>query len=370
MYSWSPYISLSGLRATASQHHGVAMSSMKYEEIADYPLSSDQVDQLNKVIRGYDPYHVRIRAQAVLFLFADHRSFDDVASFCKVHVNTVRNWARRWIDCGIDGLYYIPGRGVKSIFSRSEKDFIIGYVEDEPRSLRKVAQIVEQVTGKRAGLETFRRILKARGKSWKRQRKIPKSEPESAEYEKGKADVAQLQQLARDDEFALYYFDVSGFSLSPEVPYAWQNVGRQGTVGILTSGSKRINVLGFINPATNELRAFRHVGSVNSEVIIDAMDAFCDGLKGPAVVSLDNAPVHTSEAVAARMKDWERHGLSLYFLPRYSPKLNLIEILWRKIKYEWIPAWAYKNMTSLDQALREILNSVGGKYRIQFSHCT
>jgi transposase len=180
------------------------MSSMKYEEIADYPLSPDQVDQLNGVIRGYDPYHVRIRAQAVLLLFADHRSFDEVAGFCRVHVNTVRNWARRWIDCGIDGLYYVPGRGVKPIFCRTEEDLIVGYVEDEPRSLRKVARIVEQVTGKMAGIETFRRILKSRGKSWKRQRKIPKKAPEQEEYEKGKADVEQLQQLANDGEFALY----------------------------------------------------------------------------------------------------------------------------------------------------------------------
>jgi transposase len=342
---------------------------MKYEEIADYRLSQDQIDQLNNIIRGYDPYHVRIRAQAILLLFADHRSFDEVASICRAHANTVRNWAKRWVDCEIDGLYYIPGRGVKPIFSTTEKDFIVGYVEDEPRSLRKVARIIEQVTGKLAGLETFRRILKARGKSWKRQRKIPKGAPEQEEYEKGKADIEQLQQLANDGEFALYYFDVAGFSLVPEVPYAWQDLGRKGTIGIPTSRSKRINVLGFMNPTTNEFQASKHIGSVNSDVIIDAMDAFCDDLSGPAVVALDNAPVHTSEAVAANIDEWEKHGITLYFLPRYSPELNLIEILWRKIKYEWIPAWAYTNMASLDEALREILSSVGQKYKIQFSHC-
>lgn len=345
------------------------MSSIKYEEVADYPLSPEQVDQLNGVIRGYDPYHVRIRAQAVLFLFADHRSFEEVAAFCRVHVNTVRNWARRWIDCGIDGLYYVPGRGVKPIFSKTEEEFIVGYVEDEPRSLRKLARIVEQVTGKVAGIETFRRILKSRGKSWKRQRKIPKNEPEKEEYEKGKADIAQLQQLAKDGEFALYYFDVAGFSLVPEVPYAWQDLGRKGTIGIPTSRSKRINVLGFLNPTTNELWTLKHIGSINSDVIIEAIDAFCDDLSGPAVVNLDNAPVHTSEAVAAKIEEWEKRGLTLYFLPRYSPQLNLIEILWRKIKYEWIPAWAYDNMASLDEALRETLNSVGGRRRINFLNC-
>lgn len=347
----------------------IAITTMKYEEIVDYPLSQGQIDELNRIIRGDDPYHVRIRAQAILLLFADHRSLDDVASICRVHGNTVRNWIKRWIDCGIDGLRYVPGRGAKPIFSRTEKDFIVGYVKDEPRSLRKVAQIVEQVTGKAAGLETFRRILKDRGKSWKRERKIPKKDPGAEEYEKGKADIEQLRQLAADSEFALFYFDVAGFGLVPEVPYAWQDLGRKGTIGIRTSGSKRINVLGFMNPAANEFLTIRHIGSVNSDVVIDAIDAFCDDISGPAVVILDNAPVHTSEAVSARIDEWEKRGVTLYFLPRYSPELNLIEILWRKIKYEWIPAWAYANMASLDEALKETLNALGGKYRIDFSHC-
>jgi transposase len=342
---------------------------MRYEEIADHRLSKDQIDQVNGVIRGSDPYHVRIRAQGILLLFADRRPLHDVADICRVHINTVRGWAKRWIDCGFDGLYYLPGRGVKPIFCRTEKDVIVGYVDDEPRSLRKVADIVEQVTGKKAGLETFRRIIKERGKSWKRQRKILKGKPEPDEYCKGKADIEELKHLAKDGEFDLYYCDVSGFSLTPEVPYAWQDIGRQGTLGIPTSRSKRINVIGFLNSVENAFRAFKRVGSVNSDVIINAMDAFCDDLDKPAVVALDNAPVHKCEAVAARINDWEKRGLSLYFLPRYSPDLNLIEILWRKIKYEWMPSAAYRDMESLDQALSDILGSVGEKYSIQFAHC-
>ena len=54
---------------------------MKYKDVAGYPLSQDQIDQLNSIIRGYDPYHVRIRAQAILLLFADCRSFDELRVF-------------------------------------------------------------------------------------------------------------------------------------------------------------------------------------------------------------------------------------------------------------------------------------------------
>ncbi|MDD5275924.1 MAG: transposase [Methylovulum sp.] len=34
---------------------------------------------------------------------------------------------------------------------------------------------------------------------------------------------------------------------------------------------------------------------------------------------------------------WTWNFLPIYFLPPYSPELSRIEILWRKIKYEWLP---------------------------------
>jgi transposase len=64
-------------------------------------------------------------------------------------------------------------------------------------------------------------------------------------------------------------------------------------------------------------------------------------------VVLDNASLHTSEAVAANRERWHANGLQLEFLAPYSPELNLIEILWRKIKYEWLPFSAYESFSSL-----------------------
>jgi transposase len=38
---------------------------------------------------------------------------------------------------------------------------------------------------------------------------------------------------------------------------------------------------------------------------------------------------------------WAEHWDVHLFLPPYSPELNLIEILWRKMKYEWLEWHAY-----------------------------
>lgn len=340
---------------------------MENRRIPDYPLSEEDRDELNRIMSRCDSQIVRQRAHAILLLFGDHRTFEDVADIFHVHINTPRNWAERWVHLGLEGLYDQPGRGAKPKFEPWEEKRILAYLEEEPRSLRSVAQKVEQFLSKKTSLETLRRILKKYGKTWKRQRKIPQKHPSKEARTQGEDDLEELKRMADDGDFALVYFDASGFSLTPEVPYAWQDVGRSGTIGIPTSKSKRINVLGFLNPDANELKSYLRIGSVDSEFIIEIMDDYCEKMKQPTVVVLDNAPIHTSHAVTAKLDEWERLGLTLYFLPPYSPQLNLIEILWRKIKYEWIPNSAYKNFKLLESELRSILLSYGKEYGIQFS---
>ncbi|HID43533.1 MAG TPA: IS630 family transposase [Archaeoglobaceae archaeon] len=341
---------------------------MEYNSIKNYPLSQDKIGQLNRMMKEDDSPSVRNRAHAIILLFDDYRRFEDVAEILRVHANTVRNWAERWVSEGVEGLYDLEGRGAKPIFSKKDEKIILECLEQEPRSLRKVADMVEKITGKKASIGTYRRILKNHRKSWKRQRKIVKDKPDEKEYKQAKADIEELKKMACDGEFDLVYFDETGVSLTPCVPYAWQDIGREGTLGIPASHSKQINLLGFMKPTPNELTVFEHVGSVNSEFIINVMDEFCDSLTTPTVVILDNASIHASKAVAAKKEDWEQRGLTLYFLSRYSPQLNSIEILWRKIKYEWMPVSAYESMGALKIALRNILQSFGSDgYKIQFS---
>jgi transposase len=61
----------------------------------------------------------------------------------------------------------------------------------------------------------------------------------------------------------------------------------------------------------------------------------------------------------------ERH-LEIFELPSYSPELNLIEILWRFIKYTWLDASAYKSWLSLVTRVESILRGFGEEYVINF----
>jgi transposase len=341
---------------------------MKFKDILDSPLCSIDIIQLRRIMKEEGSQRVRDRSHAIILLFQDHRPFEDVASVFNIHINTIINWAGRWAVEGIDGVYDLDGRGAKPIFTEADEKIILECLEIEPGSLRKVDAMVMERTGKTASLATYRRIMKKYGKSWKRQRKTPKGSPTEEEYERGVSDLAELKDLAQAGEFDLVYFDASGFSLQPYIPYAWQDIGRAGTLRIPASHSMRINVLAFLNPTTQELVAYEPIGPMTSSMLIDIMDDFCSLLTAPVVVALDNAPINVSKAVMERRESWEKRGLTLYFIPRYSPELNLIEILWRKMKYEWLPSVAYVSMTALACAVHRILDSFGSEYRIKFAN--
>jgi len=51
----------------------------------------------------------------------------------------------------------------------------------------------------------------------------------------------------------------------------------------------------------------------------------------------------------------------------YSPHLNIVETLWKRLKYSWIRAKDYANKETLHAAVSAILRAVGTDYRIAFS---
>ncbi len=57
--------------------------------------------------------------------------------------------------------------------------------------------------------------------------------------------------------------------------------------------------------------------------------------------------------------------MEFYFLPPYSPELNRIEMLWRKIKYEWLP---FKQMEpeELENEIDKIHKGFSSEYNLTF----
>lgn len=104
---------------------------------------------------------------------------------------------------------------------------------------------------------------------------------------------------------------------------------------------------------------------VTADWIGEQIDDFAKSLRRLTVIVLDNASVH-KKAVKERMAVWEEQGLFVFFLPTYSPHLNIAEILWRKLKYEWLQSSHYADEKTLHSAVKRLLNEVGKQFKIEF----
>src|SRR5215469_17024845 len=83
--------------------------------------------------------------------------------------------------------------------------------------------------------------------------KGPKGIPDPEEYQQKRQALQEFQQQASQGILDLYYFDESGFCLTPYLPYAWQEKGQ--TIQLQSRPSKRLNVLGFLSKK-NELQVY------------------------------------------------------------------------------------------------------------------
>ena len=140
------------------------------------------------------------------------------------------------------------------------------------------------------------------------------------------------------------------------MPYAWSPAGTPVELPAFTH-SRRLNVLGFLS-RRGKLVYHTTTETVTTATVLEAFDGLLRAKSSEsfAIVVLDNASIHRSALFRRKVLEWRAQRLYVIFLPTYSPELNLIEILWRKIKYEWLPITAYTSFQSLVERVQGILS--------------
>jgi transposase len=184
------------------------------------------------------------------------------------------------------------------------------------------------------------------------------------EQESKKEALAELLALAAVGLIELYFGDESGFWQNPVISRAWQFAGEE--IRLFPEKGKRLSVFGFLN-VDCEGRFWTNEKTIKSEFVIDCLEQWLlEKGEKPTVLVLDNAKIHRSRIVKEKLVEWEEKGFYIFNLPPYSPHLNLIEILWRKMKYEWLKPEDYASFEKLTETIKEILSQLGAEYKINF----
>lgn len=326
-------------------------------------ISEPEKITLTEAMRNIADYRTRMRAHAIL-LSAEGFSIKEICKIYGVDRDTVSLWYDKWEASGIVGIFDSQRTGRPKMLTQEEATMVLENIKNNPRNLKAVATEIKKATGKSPSVKTIKRIAKAAGMLWKRVRKSLKTKRDEVAFQMAKAEIKQLLEQQEAGKIDVLFFDESGFTLEPVVPYAWQPVGE--TITIPSSKSKRLNVLGFMSYNGN-VTPYVFEGSITSNEVVACFDALAgQGFEKPTWIIIDNAPIHTSVLFKEKIDEWESKNLYIKNIPAYSPELNLIEILWKHIKYFWLPFSAYENFETLKNSLDDVLQNVGRKYQITF----
>jgi transposase len=183
-------------------------------------------------------------------------------------------------------------------------------------------------------------------------------------YDLKVAILSEVERLSEQGDIDLVYMDAARVSASAVVPYGWQfsdeDVFMPSTPGV------GINCWALLT-RNNVCRFQTTRASITSQFVLEQVEQLSLGLQKLTVLVLDNAPVHTARSIKARRMAWEHRGLFLLYLPRYAPHLNIVETLWRKLKYEWLTPKDYETPDGLFYTVRQALAAVGTSLSIIFS---
>lgn len=75
----------------------------------------------------------------------------------------------------------------------------------------------------------------------------------------------------------------------------------------------------------------------------------------PLVVVADNYQAHKSDRVKAELPALTQAGITLFYLPAYSPELSRIEPIWNDAKYHGLPQRSYQKLGELKRAVDRAL---------------
>lgn len=191
---------------------------------------------------------------------------------------------------------------------------------------------------------------------------IAKKKRDDDEFRAAQVVIAGLRAQADAGEMVLAYFDEVGFSQVHPNRSAWTRKGGRHLID--AKRGKRLNVLAAML-STGGLFSAKIWQSTTADIFAGFIGLLKEHVGKKITVILDNASIHKAKGIQHIIEFLEKQGVTLYFLPAYSPELNRIEKLWHLMKYTWMSVRCRDSKT-LEVDVDEILDNFGTKYKFKF----
>jgi len=164
--------------------------------------------------------------------------------------------------------------------------------------------------------------------------------------------LSSLMEQAKSGKIALLFMDASHFVMGCD--FLGYIYGKTRRFIKTFSGRKRYNVLATLNFVTKKMTTITNDTYITSIEICNLLREIVREYSGkPIYIILDNASYQKAEIVqelAAQL------GISLVYIPSYSPNLNLIERFWKFAKSKLRTKY-YDNFELFQETINSIVDS-------------
>ena len=122
-------------------------------------LTPEEEVTLTEAYHNHPLFRVRQRAHAILL---NNRRYviARLSELFESQHETVSSWLDKWEAEGLIGLYDCPRSGRPARFTVEEQSVFLGYIDENPHQPKAAAARLLEETGKKASLDTFKRVLK------------------------------------------------------------------------------------------------------------------------------------------------------------------------------------------------------------------
>jgi len=306
------------------------------------------------------------RVHALLWL-ADGKTVGEIAHTLDIGEQTVRDWLHALILNGVDSLFYRSPVGRPAKLTASQRQQLKQLVTAGPEaagysSACWTSAMITDLIKLRFKVDYNPRyvchLLKALGFSFQKARFTADHLNDHEAILWLEDTWPEILRLAKEKQAIILFEDEASFAQWGSLSYTWSTIGVQPTVK--TSGiRKAYRVFGLLDCFGGRLYHRGLEGKFNSDSYSDFLCWMLSVIKGHIILIQDNAAYHTS----GQMEDfYAEHAdrLTVYQLPPYSPDLNAIEPLWKKVKKEATHLRYFPQFTDLVGKVTQALSRLAG----------
>jgi transposase len=318
-------------------------------------FTSEEIDTLAYERYYYPDPKIQKKPEA-LYLKSLGFEHQEICKICRICKTTLISYLRHYQDGGLEELKETHYAGQASELQEHETTLKQYFETHLPQTSAEAQAAIEKLTGLKRSPTQVRAFMRRIGMRCRKVGYVPgKAANPEKQAEQETFRTEQLEPVLAEAKAGLrvaLFMDAAHFVQGTVLGKIWCFL----RVFIASpSGRKRFNVLGALNAVTKEVLTITNETYINSESVCRLLAKIAVQYAGkPITIFLDNARYQRCQLVQDYAKAL---GITLVFLPSYSPHLNLIERYWRFVRKNCLYSKYYENFTDFKNAIAQLIDT-------------